>query len=324
MFLGIVVIYLDRGYKLNIESNSIYDRNEDYCIYVKVNKFSERIRYVFEIRFVQSREKALQLSSELYRNLKSFLISKDIPIYYKNKGFGPYINEESYYPAITTETGKNNPQCYSLELVGKMFDDEVIGYNVYELITPIDDFRLLTHEIKMEIGIEFNKTVVAESKQRNDKELIALEIYNLSNSNWDVRVSFVLAITAIEVLVGEVEYKPDNYITLIKQINKRVLKKNYIIEKVSGDIKETDEIINYVKNSVGMLARQSVLEKCKELIQEKFDNSEFFEGESALEFFNTCYDLRSKFIHAGNYDYRQLDDRKLRLKELCKRILDLT
>ncbi|MDQ2087023.1 hypothetical protein RBH29_11350 [Herbivorax sp. ANBcel31] len=323
MFLGTVVLYLDKGYKLNIENNSIYDRCDEYCIFVKSKKFSDRMRYVFEIRFVKEKEDALKLASQLYRDLRNFLISKDIPIYYNNKGFGSYVNEMSYYPAITTDYGKKNIHCLSRDLIGKCFDDEVIGYNVYQLITPIDDFRFITHEVNIELGQEFNKDVVEECAPKSDKELLALEIYNLSNSNLDIRVAFVLAITSIEVLVGEVVYKPDKYRQLIKQINKKVLKKNYIIDLISEQSNEAEEVIEYVKNSVGMLGKLSVLEKCKSLVKENFDDSDFYNGETALQFFEECYELRSKFIHAGNYDYKRIYDRKLALRKVCKKLLSL-
>ena len=325
MYMSTVTFYLDKGYLLDYNDKEILFRKEKYFCYVRVLKSSGREGYRFENRFFTDRRTAEEETKKMYFSIRNQLIEKGIPIWYKNYDHGEFINPESYYPAIITEEGKRNPEVLFTKLKNKRIEAEVIGYNVYELITPIDDVVFIVQDIEFQKKCKLN--VLNFEGHYYEDELLntAYKILNLSNSVGDEKIAFILKITAFEVLVSPKQYKSEEVKKIIRLFNRGLLNKEKILKILkqnSIDISESNkEAIESIKSDLGEMNKLSILEKCKRLINEVYIDEIYFNEKEPVEFFNECYNIRSRFIHAGTYNIKDISNRSIELGNLITGIL---
>lgn len=322
MFMSLITFYLEYGYKLDIENNEILINKDEYRCYIRVHKFDGRMCYVFENRFFKSREIAESVTKKLYDSIRKQLIRRGIPIWYKNYDYGFFINSDSYYPAKIEPIGYEKPELIAPNLKNKRIAAEVIGYEIFELRTPIDDIKVIRQDVKFERTYELEPFDIEDQSSMNDTMLTAYKVLNLSNLVSDAKLSFILKITALEVIVSDSQYKPDKIKKAISQINKKILKVDNILEILQDKSEEMKNEIISLKAGFGSMNKLSILEKCRNLISDNYYIEEFFKGKSSIEFFNDCYNIRSKFVHAGEYNITEISEKVMKLDELIKKVLE--
>ncbi len=64
---------------------------------------------------------------------------------------------------------------------------------------------------------------------------------------------------------------------------------------------EIEAHIEALKISIGSKKNKSIGEKCRELVLSANLNKKY-NGYGAVEFFDKCYGIRSKFVHTGGYE----------------------
>ena len=113
-----------------------------------------------------------------------------------------------------------------------------------------------------------------------ERQKLAAELINLIHFEHSQRARFLMLITALEVLVKPKEHPPEYQVARCR------------LRNLAGSVTEDQSILQYLKDGLGMMKRQSLTKACKDMVARCIDDS-------AASEVPQLYDLRSRIIHRG-------------------------
>ena len=172
---------------------------------------------------------------------------------------------------------------------GGPFRNDIHGIDVYELVEKL---KFVEFKAKRIVGkyppdlISIFQREYLNSRQLTEKQVLASEIYASSFFDVSSRSRFITLVTAVEALLEPLK-RSDEVEALVEEL------------KVTTQKSKIDESTR--KSIIGSLERlrhQSIGQAGRTLADRLIPN-EFFDGQSAADFFIRCYDLRSQILHRG-------------------------
>lgn len=149
----------------------------------------------------------------------------------------------------------------------------------------------------------------------SQKQRTILELVNLSFFEYSKSAQFLSLISAFELFIEKRMNQEENIVNFVsdKLLNKP--------SKYQEKYNLTDKQVNKLKSRIGMLKKFSIKENGKKLIEDCLSQEKMYNNQSALDFFEDCYDIRSKIVHSKD-ELDKLNNNKIReLRELVKDLL---
>lgn len=181
-----------------------------------------------------------------------------------------------------------------------LFND-VHGLCTYSEELPV---KFASVTAKSSIGIQaqkfVNELLAFRSKKRvlTEKQVLALELYNLSHFETSRRTQFLTLIVSVEALSAREERTQEE----IKHLDSLV--------QQTQEAQLTGAQKNSLTEALKNLKRESISKACRRLVKERL-------GQKPMELFQECYDIRGKILHSGK------SSKGLPLEELDHLISDL-
>jgi len=149
----------------------------------------------------------------------------------------------------------------------------------------------------------------------SQKQKTILELVNLSFFEYSKSAQFLSLISAFELFIEKRINQEEN---IVNFINDKLLNKP---SKYKEEYNLTDKQVNKLKSKIGMLKKCSIKENGKKIIEDCISQKKKYNNQSALDFFEDCYDIRSKIVHSKD-ELDKLNSNIIReLRELVKDIL---
>ncbi|MEK4529901.1 hypothetical protein NST38_31345 [Paenibacillus sp. FSL H8-0104] len=311
------------NYDLDIKGEQILFQTKDAVCKIKVKRELENVQIVYTLGGFDNKEIAFLEGEKLYFNVKKSFIKLGIPI---NISGGLRVldtTQKSFMTGGLTEEGIEIMKLQFPELTNKTVENDILGLSIYHFNEDISEVKFVGQEIQILKKIPPPIIDMVDYKE-DDKLKTAYSLINSSNVVNDLRVSFILKISAIESLVPEEQRKDEEYCNIISQLNK-MIKKDNIKSKLPDA--ELEKYINRIKSDIGALKKKSIGEKCRNLIVKCGIEKQYL-GKDVLIFFKECYSMRSDFVHTGSFKNKEDEINKIReletyLKELNNLILDI-
>lgn len=307
MFYVRITLFLINDYDLTIEGEQVLFQTKDALCKIKVDRRLEHVKVIYTYGGFNTEEVAALEGEKLFVNVKKRFIKLGVPI---NISGGLRVldtTQTSFTTGGITEHGIEYLKAHVPELANRTVENDVLGLSIYQFDEDISEVKFVGQEAKMIKKIPAPVIEMADYKE-DDKLKIAYSLLNSSNAVNDLRVSFILKVSAIESLVPEEQRKDEEYCNIINQINKMIKKDNIKSELPDAEL---EKIINKVKNDIGALKKKSIGEKCRSLI-EKCGIEKQYLGKDVLIFFKECYSIRSDFVHTGTFKNKEDEINKIR------------
>jgi len=129
------------------------------------------------------------------------------------------------------------------------------------------------------------ETALSRSRDIDDRERVALELFNASFFQTSVDSRFLLLMSSLEALIVQ-RPRSEEVRTFVRTLTAT-------IEAADG-IDATER--NALKQGVGQLQRESIGQAGRRLVSESLDGR-IYEGMTPSDFFSRCYQLRSRLVH---------------------------
>lgn len=312
MYFARILFFCEKGLKFNnlFENPIELFQDGNYKCTVKSKVQGSKIKVIIEYGGFETKEKAQSEGMNLLRNVKLEMCKHDNPINISGIRGVLDCKEQSVMPAQFSKCGleaiKKWLVCEGKISEHKRVMEDVIGLEIYEVISSMDEIHFVAQELEVKYNTDF------ELKRHSfgywdDKLDVTLSFLNTSNLINDVRIRFLLKIMSIEVLVSDKEYNDENYIE--------------IINKITENINCNEELMTKIKNDISQLKVKSIGNKCRKLIG-TYCKGISYSGLDALKFFNNCYKIRSKLVHSGEIDLLELEQYDEPLKKLVIDIVE--
>lgn len=264
MYYVRIVFFVTNNYDLDIDEEFNLFRTESIICKVTIDRRFEDVKVIISYGGFKNEEIAVQEGEKLFYSVKNGFIKKGIPI---NISGGLRVldtTQKSFHTGGLIQYGIENIEVLFPQLANKTVKNEILGLGIYQLNEDISEVKFISQNAKLTKKVKFPDIEIEEYKG-NNKLNIAYSLLNSSNVINDLRVSFLLKVSAIESLVPEDSYKEKIYCDIINQINKTIK-----LEKIKVDFDipddELQKIIQKLKGSIGTLKKKSIGEKCKDLI----------------------------------------------------------
>jgi len=175
--------------------------------------------------------------------------------------------------------------------------NDVHGIDVYE---HVENLRFVSMNAKGTVGkyppklIDTFQREYLNSRQLTEKKVLASEIYASSFFDVSARSRFITLVTAIEALLEPLK-RSDEVQALVAELE-ATTQQSMIDEPTKASI-------------IGSLERvrdQSISQAGRTLARRLLPD-EFFDGQSSVDFFTRCYNLRSRILHHGTIPKESVD-----------------
>jgi hypothetical protein len=127
-----------------------------------------------------------------------------------------------------------------------------------------------------------------------EKERLALQLYGASHWEKSAKAKFLTLVLAIEVLLEPKERESPAKEVIDELI--RYTKKSQLDNKVK----------NSIVGSLGWLYKQSISQSLREMAERYLGDREY-SNMSAKKFITHCYDIRSRLVHKGNINNKEIN-----------------
>lgn len=139
------------------------------------------------------------------------------------------------------------------------------------------------------------------AKNMNKKVELGAELYNLSHFESSDRAKFLTLISVIEVLSPNLQSPEIVRIFVEKKILPLTDTLKSKLENEGWDSDRVNKEIQSFKSRLGYLKNRSFRQKVRHLIKKYLSNQKYLEKDAG-DFFDKCYDLRSKMVHDGEIE----------------------
>jgi hypothetical protein len=145
----------------------------------------------------------------------------------------------------------------------------------------------------------------------SDNLIRAIEIYNSANYLNIVNQSarFILYMSAVEALIEQ------------KKVSKRLENSLEAYIRRIQRLKITSEEKKSITGSLGVLRKMSIKRSGKILVKTLISSDKKYNGFSPEDFFNKAYDLRSKFVHLGITQTKELNIKNIQMQSFTSDLL---
>jgi len=143
---------------------------------------------------------------------------------------------------------------------------------------PLDDFKS-AYKAALEAAIKKNRKI-------SDQERMAILMFNGSFFQESPYIRFILLMIGMEALI-EQQPLPDNIQAIIERFMK----------EIDNETGLKDDERESLRSRIGALKKESIRQAGLRMIREKLNQKEYG-GMSPDDFFNYCYQLRNKIVHA--------------------------
>ena len=281
-------------------SYTIFEQDGKQCILksegnLPINKSA---KLTIHYGAVDDYDEASACGEALLQVLKLYLAKRRIPV--------KISHEVGLVDSIGKNIASGGMSEYEMKIVYNLFSKPIIndslGLTVVEVATNINDIIICSAEANLTVTIPepyFN----LENKYYDDSSIIAISLVSSAVYFYskDLRVSFLLYISAVEALIKEREEEDDTYIKEIEYLQNQTT--NVKLKTALGNLKN---------KSIGQKTRELISRLCPDLQYDSY---------SAVTFWNKCYDLRSKILHNGSIELNVLQERHQLLHNLVIDIL---
>lgn len=179
--------------------------------------------------------------------------------------------------------------------------NDVHGIDVYEHVEKLKFVRVEGNAVVGKSPSRLIDTFQREyfsNRQLTKKQMLASEIYASSFFDVSPRSRFITLITAVEAL-SERSERSDVVKQLVRDCKKRA-------QLLNVDEQTRKSIIGSLED----LERESIMQAARVLVGRLIPN-DVFDGQSSLNFFKRCYNLRSQILHRGAVEDYSVDVRHL-------------
>ena len=196
--------------------------------------------------------------------------------------------------SVVTNEGLAMPQ----KQYGYPLRNDMHGIDVYE---HVEKLRFVKFDAKETVGkyppklIDTFQREYLNSRQLTEKQLLASEIYASSFFDVSARSRFITLVTAIEALLEPLK-RSDEVQALVTELKATTQQQSMIDEPTKASI----------VGSLGRVRYQSIGQAGRTLARRLLPD-EFFDGQSSVDFFTRCYDLRSQILHRGTIPEESVD-----------------
>ena len=266
----------------------LFEEDNTKCT-IRKKKEEEIEKVILEYGGFDTEEDAWKLGTNLLRNIKLQMCKQNNSI---NISGEKGVLDRKEIAVSSNEFIKENLSYIKDDMVNKgiitankRVEKDVLGLNVYNVISEIDEIHFFDSHMKIKHKVDFKLDNI-HLNSWNERLDVVLSLLNTSSLINDIRMSFLLKVIAIEVFVSDKQRETDNYIKTIDGIIKSL---------------DCDETYHRIKNDISGLKLKSIGKKCRDLV-EKYCSNKKYMGDQSLVFFNRCYKLRSNLVHSGNID----------------------
>jgi len=175
--------------------------------------------------------------------------------------------------------------------------NDIHGIDVYEHVNKLQFVNFNAKETVGKYPPNLMSTFQREylnSRQLTEKQLLASEIYASSFFDVSARSRFITLVTAIEALLEPLK-RSDEVQALVTELE-ATTQRSMIDEPTKASI----------IGSLGWVRYQSIGQAGRTLARRLLPD-EFFDGQSSVDFFTRCYDLRSQILHRGTIPEESVD-----------------
>jgi hypothetical protein len=136
------------------------------------------------------------------------------------------------------------------------------------------------------------RSELAGNRQLGKKEALAMDLYFLSQFESSTRARVLALVTSLEVL-SERQSRPQPVVAHLEQLKKQTK------DALRDADTETQRAFNSFLSGLGQLCDESISSAVRSVVRQHVPDTKQFDGMSPIDFFNKCYDVRSKLVHAG-------------------------
>ena len=175
--------------------------------------------------------------------------------------------------------------------------NDIRGIDVYE---HVEKRKLVSVNADATVGkhpprlIDIFQREYLHSRQLTDKQVLASEIYASSFFDVSARSRFITLVTAVEALLEPLE-RSNEVKALVAELE-ATTRQSTIDEPTKASI----------IGSLGGVRVQSISQAGRTLSRSLLPD-ELFDGQSSVDFWTRCYDLRSKILHTGTIAGESVD-----------------
>lgn len=176
------------------------------------------------------------------------------------------------------------------EKTGRPRLNDVHGLMIYEK-TSRPNLVFMTMQVDLTRGVSVEQFLsvfeVALSRPRNidDRERVALELFNVSFFQASVDSRFLLLMSGLEALIAQ-NPRSEEVGSLVSAL----------IATVDANTQVSEGEQNAIKQALGQLRRESISQSGRRLVSESLDGKTYG-GIDPAKFFSRSYRLRSRLVH---------------------------